>query len=88
MKYFKFKDFSGKTWVVPMIYVGVDYKQYLAEFGETIPDTIDEKCLVTWFNEQFSWHEIKVYGFMTDDLSVEEKLAIAEQCIERTNTWD
>lgn len=83
--YFKFKDFSGRTWVVPMIQVEADYKQYLAEFDETIPVTIEEECLVTWFNEQFSWHEIKLYGFMVDDLSVEEKLAIAEQRIERTN---
>ena len=76
MKQFQFIDNYGRQWEVPLLAVEKDYREYLAAYNDPQPESIPESDLTTWFNEQFSWFEIKRDGKIVKDLTNDEKLKL------------
>lgn len=82
MKTIHFTDSFGRQWEIPLSAVEKDYRVYLTESGDDQPDVIHESVLITWFNEQFSFYEIKRDAKLVKDLSLDDKLKLLEQFID------
>lgn len=74
-------EFRGQTWNIPLSLVKLDYKMYLKECGDPIPDEIDDSTLQTWINEQISYWEIMEYGTVVKDLTDEQYIAIGKNTV-------
>jgi hypothetical protein len=49
------------TWKVTREAVAKDYRKYQEEFGDEVTEA-DDDTITTWFDEQWSWFEVKHYG--------------------------
>jgi len=50
------------TWFISRDAVRKDYKRYLEQFNDVIPDSFAGADIDTWFNEQIGWCEVHAYG--------------------------